>query len=234
MAASSWVRVAIATCTLHCKGQPKSYRAVSTAEHLLSLGSSLSSVSATHRAIDFLISPTSVWNSRAYIGITLMRVRPHHRTAGLFDAHSISLLHHNPLRHSSLVCFSDIQMLASPLLHVLFFSWVIFLAPNIGKSLLPQCSPHKVITCARSPRAGVHSVFPGFRHVKIWLQTRTHPCLCSAMHINLIVRKTAKATRSNQLQITHFIKYTDMKKKTSKKSEAPLKEVVEQAVEQIT
>jgi hypothetical protein len=54
------------------------------------------------------------------------------------------------------------------------------------------------------------------------------------MHINLIVRKTAKATRSNQLQITHFIKYTDMKKKTSKKSEAPLKEVVEQAVEQIT
>lgn len=114
------------------------------------------------------------------------------------------------------------------------FSWVIFLAPNIGKSLLPQCSPHKVITCARSPRAGVHSVFPGFRHVKIWLQTRTHPCLCSAMHINLIVRKTAKATRSNQLQITHFIKYTDMKKKTSKKSEAPLKEVVEQAVEQIT
>ena len=51
---------------------------------------------------------------------------------------------------------------------------------------------------------------------------------------HLIVRKTAKATRSNQLQITHFIKYTDMKKKTSKKSEAPLKEVVEQAVEQIT
>ena len=50
----------------------------------------------------------------------------------------------------------------------------------------------------------------------------------------LVVRKTAKATRSNQLQITHFIKYTDMKKKTSKKSEAPLKEVVEQAVEQIT